>query len=296
MYISQKIEERCLNHQGASSIVGEYLLKEKRNIRNYSLQQIADATFTSPATLVRIAKKLGYSGWNSFSKAYCDECLYMEKRDHQTDPDKPFSQKDRPIIIAEKISELMQESLRGTKEILDEAELEAAVKILDESDHILLMGMAPHAYLCELFEREMLTIGKRVSVCQLQGNYHYDVASLGEHDCIIMISYSGNNEKRFPMSFLPMIKQQGTRLIAITSEGDNLLRKEADCTLTILSRERIYSKIATFSTEISVYYLLNALFSCYFALDYDANLEYKIGVSKQREQTRNTVLKDIVET
>ena len=63
----------------------------------------------------------------------------------------------------------------------------------------------------------------------------------------------------------------------------------------IASRERPYSKIANFSTEESVSYLLNVLFSCYFARDYEKNLETKLVGGRALEEDRLAALKEISE-
>ena len=46
----------------------------------------------------------------------------------------------------------------------------------------------------------------------------------------------------------------------------------ADCVLPICTREKQYSKIATFTTDSSIAYVLDVLYSCLFALDYEKNL------------------------
>ena len=66
----------------------------------------------------------------------------------------------------------------------------------------------------------------------------------------------------------------------ITSIGDNTLSKNADCILRICTREKLYSKIATFSTDSAITYLLDVLYSCIFALDYDRNLNLKIETGR----------------
>ena len=60
MLIIQKIEDIVRNYEDFRKIVGEFLIKEKRNLNNYSMQKIADMTYTSKSTLVRIAKVLDF--------------------------------------------------------------------------------------------------------------------------------------------------------------------------------------------------------------------------------------------
>jgi hypothetical protein len=70
--------------------------------------------------------------------------------------------------------------------------------------------------------------------------------------------------------------------------GDNLLRSCATYTFTISSRERLYHKIASFATEESISVILDSLYSCYFATDYEKHINYKNSVSKKIEKRRIT--------
>lgn len=56
--------------------------------------------------------------------------------------------------------------------------------------------------------------------------------------------------------------------------------------LLILSRERLYSKIAAFSTEESTECALDLLYAVAFAHDHERNLRYKVEVSREVEANR----------
>ena len=75
----------------------EYLLEQQRNIQNKTTAEIAEATFSSKSTLVRIAKKLNYSGWTALKTAYLDELAYLEKSISCIDANSPFTKRDSPI-------------------------------------------------------------------------------------------------------------------------------------------------------------------------------------------------------
>ena len=79
-------------------------------------------------------------------------------------------------------------------------------------------------------------------------------------------------------------------IIAITSLGDNELKKYADVVLHISTREKLYSKIAGYSNENSIKLILDILYSCYFNLMYDDNLARRIAISKQAEVGRESTL------
>ena len=92
---------------------------------------------------------------------------------------------------------------------------------------------------------------------------------LDQHDVAIIVSYSGNNASVEPLNIVPYLRENNVPLIGITSGGDNLLRQSTDTILTMCSRERLYTKVANFSTEESLNYVFNVLFASVFERQYE---------------------------
>ena len=102
--------------------------------------------------------------------------------------------------------------------------------------------------------------------------------------CAIIVSYSG--ETPILVRVMKVLKAKSIPVIVITNIGENSLTKEADCILRITTREKLYSKIATFSTDMSITYLLDVLYSCVFALNYEQNVKTKTAISRAIETGR----------
>ena len=294
MLISQKLEAMTAEYKDARAVVGEFMLEQRTKLQDLSMQQVADATYTSRPTLVRIAKKLGYSGWNELVKKYVEECRYYESHFAHISANHPFDKGDSSRVIADKVGHVMVESVLDTLEMLDTDALDRAAALLVRAKRIAMLCISPNLILAELFQRKMLQIGVYVEIVR-QSEQFFHASSLGEEDCAIVISYSGDNANRAPMRYLQCLKEHQVPVIAITSAGDNLLRSQASYVLTMSSREKLYSKIATFATEDSIAFLLNVLYACCFALHYDRNLQYKISASREIERQRFTSLKDVME-
>jgi DNA-binding MurR/RpiR family transcriptional regulator len=92
------------------------------------------------------------------------------------------------------------------------------------------------------------------------------------------------------MCYLPDLIENKVSIIGITSGGDNYMRQKLDCVLTMSSKERLYTKISNFATEESLQFILNVLFSCYFAKNYQDNNKFKLQNSKILEKQRLAVL------
>ena len=281
-----------MEYHDARYAVGEFVLHEQSNLHKYTINQIAEYSYTSKATVVRFAKTLGFDGWEEFMKAFISEMKYLEQHKADADVNYPFDAKSSVNEIIDSIKKVQIESIQDSADLLDVEMLEKAVHYLIKAKHIIIFGLSPNIFIGELFRRKMITIKKQVDIAKL-GEMGIISNTLTEDDCAIMISYSGNNEHAEPMCYIPTLLENKVSVIGITSGGDNYMRKELDCVLTMSSKERLYTKISNFATEESLQYIFNVLFSCYFAKHYQDNNLYKLQNSKILESSRWAVLKSM---
>ncbi|GMA54882.1 hypothetical protein GCM10025857_62390 [Alicyclobacillus contaminans] len=68
MLLSEKMEETSFS--SAEKNVIHYILTDYTKIEDTTVKEIAEKTFVHPSTLIRVAKKLGFHGWNDFKAAF----------------------------------------------------------------------------------------------------------------------------------------------------------------------------------------------------------------------------------
>lgn len=294
MYLFQKLEEMMETYSDARRTLAEFALREQKNLYQYTIQDIADAAYTSKATVTRFAKSLGYKGWKDFIRDFVAELKYQEQYGGSVDVNVPFREEDSLQTMIENIKKVQQESLEDTAAQLDKNMITRAVNYLLRARRVVIFGESPNIYLGELFRRKMLSIGRATEIVRT-GEAGLTSFGLCGEDCAVVISYAGNNEKVPYLSCVKTLKKQKVPVIAITSGGNNFLRQQADCVLSISSREHLYTKISNFATEESVQYLLNVLFAACFARNYEKNMNYKIGHSQILEWQRASGKKELKE-
>lgn len=294
MRISEKIEQLSLRYSDARHTVAHYLLAEQKKLEKKTMQDVADETFTSKATLVRVAKALGYSGWNDFMKAYLDEIKEKQRLYGDIDTNFPFERLDSMQEVRESISNIYMESVYQTSSLCDDQELKKAAEIIGRSKKVGVIAVGANRSLSRIFAQKMIKIGKVVDLCE-QADMNYYITSLTPEDCVIMISYSGVNLQRDPLRLIPLCQEKRIPIIALTNQEDTILRRVAAAVLTIFSREHIFTKIASYSTEISILFLLDLLYSAYFWLHYEHNLTYRLENAKKLEYSRSLDHQDFEE-
>lgn len=294
MYLFQRIEEVMMQYNDARRSIGEFVLHERENLHHYSMQEIADMTYTSKATLVRFAKTLGYKGWKEFMQALTVEEIYQDAHPSYIDVNYPFHEGDKTKEIMHNISNLQIESIKDTLDLMDPEMVDKAADILIHARQVIIFGLRPNSIVADLFRRKMMTLGRKTELAHM-GEAGIISSMMSKEDCAIIISYSGNNEETYPVNYVSMFLKQNIPMIGITSDGENYLRSNLDCVLTMSSRERLYTKIANFATEESLQFILNVLFSTYFARNYQTHCQFKIQHAKQLETDRIATLNVIKE-
>lgn len=165
-----------------------------------------------------------------------------------------------------------------------------ALKIIDRSKMIHIYANSHSRLIARKFQLQMMRIQHFVDVQDM--DLIYSVAMVNSQDCMIIISYSGGTNRLIDMA--NFAKRNHTLVIAITSLGDNQLSKIADCVLHISTREKMYSKIASFTSEYSVELILNIIYANIFAKNYDENMAKVVSLGNMIEhrQTGSNIIKE----
>ena len=240
-----------------------------------------------------VGKKIRFSGWKEFKKAFLEETHYLNSHFQNIDANIPFSSTDSITTIAGKIATLHQESIEDTMNLISHAELHKATVLLHKSREIRLFCLGDMNYPAESFILKLRRINKRAFIDPVQDNMFHDAIMTTEKDCAICISYSG--ESPTLLKFVRYLRENHVPIIAITSIGDNSLSKAADVTLRLCTRERSFSKIYGFSSMESVNLILDILYAELFAMHYEQNLKYKLDVADRVERDRiidNQIIKE----
>ena len=260
----------------SEAVIIQYILNKGLDIKNMTTKEIAEATYTSPSLLIRIAKKMGYDGWNNFKKAFLEELDYMYSS-QDIDASIPFLISDDISIISNNIFKLHEETIEDTKRLMKHDDLMHAVRLLRDAKYIDIYTRPNKFYLAQSFTQKMYSIKRRVDTVLLSGN-DYVQASMSDYEhCAIIISYSG--ETNHIIQLAKKLKENHTPIIAITSISKSSLVKLADVSLRMSSREMLNTKIGDFASSETITCILDILYSCFFALDYTENLNYKLSIA-----------------
>lgn len=268
----------------SESIIIDYILKKGKDIKNMTIAQIANETYTSSPLFIRIAKKLGFDGWNEFKEAYLKELDYLYLN-QEVDANIPFVVNDDIMNIAYNLCVLERETIQDTYSLISHDDLQKAIRLLRNCKYIDVYSRSVHMHIVRSFQERMYILHRHVQLCSLSDELDSTYLMSDQNHCAILISYSGHAPHI--KHLIETLRKKQTSIIAITNLEDNELSLLADVTLRMSSRELIYTKIADFASSLSLKYILDILYSCIFSIHYQQNLDNCIQIAKELDNTQH---------
>lgn len=284
MFLIEKIELYPFSPN--EKIIADYILSQRYQIRHMSTSQIAEQVYSSKSALVRFAKKLDFQGWVDFKEAFLEELAYLDQHKTGIDANIPFSAKDDISSIMTNLGTLKKEAIDDTLALNKGDNLQVAINLLDQAETIHIFAVSNNLLNAQEFALQMSRIQKDVRIHQLQGEVMFNAYLAKKNSCAIIISYSGETPQL--LQIMRFLKRQGIPTILLTSVGDNSSTALASHILRLATREKLYSKIGTFSTDTSITFLLECLYAGIFAKSYDDNLNLRKDASEFIEFDRTS--------
>lgn len=251
--------------------IADYLLKNGYEVKNMSISDLAHHTFSSPATITRLCRKLETEGYKKFQILFHSEYEVYAKQG-LIDVNHPFSGSDSFEKIAKNLAKLNNDTIQKTVSGFDYNQLKRIVQRISNSDMVNIFGIGSSINVALDFQQKMLRFGRIVnlnqSACFLPG---YALAATPKSVNLI-ISLSG--ETKDVIDSLKLLKKQKRYCVAITATpGSSVARMCQEVICVRVDEEQSYeSKIDTFAVYNAFHFILDCIFSFLYRLDYDSNV------------------------
>lgn len=117
-------------------------IKENPNlVLNMTIGELANQTFSSNTTIIRICKKLGFNGFRDFKIEYLRNIESLKYLNNETDFTLPFQENEPTWQIINSISNVYKDSINLINSELNIAELEDIVEVLDTSPRTFVLEL-----------------------------------------------------------------------------------------------------------------------------------------------------------
>lgn len=266
--------------------IAEYILANTSSMENISIQELAKRTFTSNASIIRFAQKMGFRGFKEFKIQLLKSIEQLDGPQKDINPNIPFEDHSPLMKISEDMMHLTQQAIKETYQLLNEAQLMEMTKHLYNAKRIFLFAAGDSQIRAESFQNKLWKINKYAILAKEREEWALNAANLLRDDCAFFISYDAKAMNDLVAARL--IKERGIPILLLTSYPDSELGKLADVIITVSRLEtKETEKISTYSSQAAFEYILNVLFSTLYQMEYQEN--------RQRQLRRAEVLQQFEE-
>lgn len=190
--------------------IAENFLKPHFLQKSTSIKEVAERLGVSTALIVKVSKKLGFSGFKQLKDAL--------NAQHQSDTFLANEQLEPDDSCEQIITKVLQNSINALTEILnfvDAKVVSAAADAIVNAKNIELYAAGGSTIICEDFQHKLLRFGMRASVPKDRHLMLMSASILTSEDVVLVVSHSGQTVDL--MDAVRLAKQSGATIISITN-------------------------------------------------------------------------------
>lgn len=262
-----RLQEYRAQANGAEKGLVRYLMEKPEEAVRLSIHVLAERTYTSAATVIRLCRKLGFKGYKDFTISLNYElALRSEVRG---DISTEIGKEDRLQDIVDKVTYRSIQALEDTRKLVDLDELQLCVDVLERAATVGLFGIGSSLLAARDMYLKFLRLNKP---CVCNDDLHSQIVcarNLSSGDGAVIFSYSGLTREMITCA--RVLKEQNVPVITVTRFAENELTRLADYKLYVSARELLVRTAAT-SSRISQLNMIDILFTAYVKKNYDRDI------------------------
>ncbi len=246
-----------------------YILTYPEELEKISSRQLAELTYTSPATVVRICQKLGFSGYSEFKIKYLQEVNQTPRMD-QINRTNPITSEDSLHRIVNKVAALEITAIEQTKKGIDLDQLNRVSELLNQATCIDFYAFDNNLHLAKNACSHFLYAGKQAVIHDSSNaQFMQAFASVQGHVAII-ISRTGENQMLYRIATI--LCEKKIPLLVLTESRHSSLAKISTEHLYLYNVHR-FTDMGTILFQTSVQYLFDLLFAILFSRNFENSVK-----------------------
>jgi DNA-binding MurR/RpiR family transcriptional regulator len=258
--VHNRIRSRWDDLPAATLRVARVVLDDPRIVLDLPISELAARAGTSPATVTRFCRQIGYPGYVALRMSVATELGRTAARPaHQADIGRAFGPGDSAEDVRSTLLAGTVRSLQETAGSLDLAQLQALAETLAHCRHVDLYGVGSSGLAAEALAGRLYRIGV---VCNVWSEVHAGLTSavLQTADCVA-IGYSHTGRTAETITMLEEASRHGSVTVAVTNDPASPLAQLADIVIQTSAFERYLQPddLAAYYSQVYVGDLLYVL-------------------------------------
>ena len=249
---------------GTEATIAKYICAHPEEAAHMTVRELADRTYSSPSSVVRLCRFVGFDGYKEFrQELLLDVHSLGDTGSHEE------AELDGTATIPEIIDSITARNiqcLEDTRYLLRAEEVAACVELLRKARSILLFGIGASLCVARDAYLKFLRVDKP---CVINDDWHSQLLQARNataEDVGIVFSYSGQTAEM--VECIQAMKENGTPVIAVTRSAPSPVAKLADYRLHTATNELTF-RMGALSSRIAQLNVLDILYASFVNAEYD---------------------------
>lgn len=237
-----------------------YIASNTEKVIYDTIKSLGKATNTGDATIIRLCKKLGFSGFSQLKISLAQQSMTSSKIEKKED-------------YSDASEELLIDSIRKTRNLIDQNELDSAINLLMNAKRVYIFGIGHSGESARDYEKTWLRIGF-IAHAEVDPHIQVQISTLlGKNDVVVGLSLSGHTKDTYDS--LKLAQDNGAKIITISNELMSPISKLGDAKLQTAVGE--FLNIGSVAGQVSQLYLCDVI-----ARGYEEKSKVNTSLIKQR--------------
>lgn len=195
----------------------DYMIQNPEDVLTMNIEKLAQAVYVSTATVSRACKQLGYRGFQDLKFSLSKSRNVRERKE-----------KSEIVHLSSHITRMTVE-WNQTLELINEADISRAVKIIKASQQVEFFGMGASYPTCVEAARKFMFAGCMCTARADWDTLYHLAQNLTADDLAIIVSSSGETNRIIELA--RTLKSNETTIISIVGHDHSTLEGISDLTL-----------------------------------------------------------------
>ncbi|MBI9060214.1 MAG: MurR/RpiR family transcriptional regulator [Labilibaculum sp.] len=232
------IQENYDSYSKNHKILADYFIDNFDTIPFLSVQQIAEATLLSVASVVRFAQKIGFNGYLEMREEISQNLQeFINKKDFFTIIDSKNNLKEDHITL---VANQEIKNISETVNLIDRKNFDKSIKIILQSKRVYTIGLGISYMLAEILAYQLSQVANSASnITHSHSSFLEQLLYVNSDDILIALSFPPYSVETIDVARSAQKKK--IKVIAITNKTSAPISRFSDVQLIVQSENLVFN-------------------------------------------------------
>lgn len=249
--------------------LAKYIIDNFESMDGIHINQLADESGVSEATITRFVKEIGYSNFQSFVIHMAKVSTIHTKQELSYGS---IEENDDVNTICRKVFQMNMQTLTDTLSILNEDAIKNAAEAISKGRHIMIFAQGRSRVTANSLQQRLRRLGIYANIFE-DAHEGGIAASLAEREDVV-IGISTHGRSRMVVGNMEKARKKGAKTIAVTSYDNTPLEDYADIILKTVNNENLTLGYEPSCATVTQMVMLDCLYILLYMMDKEKSDRY----------------------